>query len=458
MNKKARLTAVFLMLALALCLLPIQALALGGEGEEPALEAALDGDETAPDQAVAEPDAEEAELAAAEEILAEAMAPVHIGPEDELYSVEGSIIFNNGGTVYNNGSTVYNNAGLVYNNAGTVYNNAGTVYANGGLVYNNNGQVYNNGAVLFDNSSLDAVTSAAPVLPGYDRVSFPEDYSAFVDIEGLNLSDGDNTFLPKEAVCVILPKDGYSIVAAETTSGLIEPGENGEYILSGLEEDADVTLTFKTGAPIFSILPGTYREGMYLELTAPEGAALYFTDDGSEPQVGQGRYTGPIAIPKGAAIKVIAAAEGAEPSDVIEAEYAVVDIEGPVFEPVQPRYDPETKPIVVTNDGPVDAQVLSVALSGENADQFYLSHSSGRKIPAGDAIAQYWTVQPNGGLPEGTYTALVILTLDGGEEVELELSFTVAEPTEDETAEDAAETEEPFETEDAVIVEEAAEE
>ena len=50
-----------------------------------------------------------------------------------------------------------------------------------------------------------------------------------------------------------------------------------------------------------------------------------------------------------------------------------------------------------------------------------------------------WTVQPNGKLPVGTYTALIIVTLDGGEEVVLDLSFTVAGPG---SAEEPAEAEE----------------
>ena len=360
MNKRRKLTAVMLVLALALCLLPVSALALEDAAEEP--------EETAQPEEIGE-------------LVAEA---VHNGPESVLYTVETSVVYNNGGTVYNNGGLVYNNAGTVYNNAGTVYNNAGTVYANGGLVYNNAGVIYNNGAAMIDNAAATEAFQAAE----------PEE-----------TLDEEN---PEETPDAEIPEEDPE---AE------EPEEGPE------AEEPEETMT---EAPVFSLQPGTYGEEQYLELTAAEGAVIYFTDDGSEPEVGEGQYTGPIAIKEGAVIKAIAVAEGAQPSEVAEAAYAVVKIEGPEFADVKTGYIPETAALVVTNDGPVDAKVTSVELSGKDARQFYLSHSSGRKIPAGAAMASYWTVQPVAGLEKGTYTALLTVTLDSGETVELELSFQVA--------------------------------
>ena len=352
MNKKRKLTAVTLVFALALCLLPVSALALGDDEAE-------------------EPEVTQAPVTEA----------VHNGPEDVFYTEETSVVYNNGGTVYNNGGTVYNNAGLVYNNAGTVYNNAGTVYANGGTVYNNAGVVYNNGAALYDNA-------------------VPEEAAA-VDAE-----------VPEETADAEAPEEEEP-----------EEGPDAEEPEEGADtEEPEEALT---EPPAFSLQPGTYSEEQYLELTAAEGAVIYFTEDGSEPEVGKGRYTGPIAIKEGAEIKAIAVAEGAQPSETAEAAYAVVRIEGPEFEDVKTGYIPTPEALIVTNDGPVEAKVTGVELSGKNAGQFYLSHSSGRKIPAGAAIASYWTVQPVASLKAGTYTALLTVSLDSGETVELELRFTV---------------------------------
>ena len=421
MNRRSKLTAVILVFALALCLLPVSALALGGDAKEPEL----------PDMLEAAP--EDTALPAFEEAEAFPVPPdaVYNGPEDSLYTTPDSLVYNNGGTVYNNGGTVYNNGGLVYNNAGTVYNNAGTVYSNGGTVYNNAGLVYSNGAVIYSNNG----SQEDSLLSGYNRVRFAADYSALADIEGMETDQASGVYvLEQDASCVIRPKEGLVIAAAETSSGSLEPGEDGAYILSGLESAATVFLRFKTVAPQFSLQPGTYSESLYVELTAPEGAIIYFTDDGSEPTVGQGRYTGPISVTQGAAIKAIAAVEGAEPSDVVEAAYAVLSMKAPVFEPQKDGYRRSaSQPISVENPGPVDANVEKVELLGENADSFQLSTVAGKQLAAGKSSGSFWTIQPRGGLPVGTYTAVAAITLDSGEIVELELNFTVEEAPESES-------------------------
>lgn len=400
MKNKVRLTAVLLTLALLLCLLPVSALAAAGSSPEA---------EPAPEE-TAEPEPSAARPAAA--IIAQG---------ETGYAAADSVIFNNGGTVFNNGGTVYNNQGTVYNNAGTAYNNEGTVYANGGTVYNNAGTVYDNGARIISHNG----GSQSAVPQGFHQVRFAADYSAFAEAEGLEESESGVSLLAEEKDCVIRPKEGFHIGSAETTAGTLEAQPDGSYILSGLEADAELTMSFKPDAPVFSLAPGSYAESQYVELTAPEGTTIYFTDDGSEPEVGKGRYAGSISIRNGAVIKAIAVAEGSEISDQAEGSFAVLRVEGPVFETAQKGYSTQVLPIRVVNPGQVDGTVSSVGLSGENAKQFYLSHTSGRTVEAGSEISEYWTVQPLEKLEPGTYTALATVTLDGGETVELELSFTV---------------------------------
>ena len=397
-KNKAGLTAVLLTLALLLCLLPVSALAAEAGKEEPAASAAPETPEP----------------------TASRSAAATIAQGETGYAAADSVIFNNGGTVFNNGGTVYNNQGTVYNNEGTTYNNEGTVYANGGTVYNNAGTVYDNGAQIVSHGGQSL--SGAP--EGFHQVRFAADYSAFIEAEGpeeaeagLMLAEGESR--------VISPREGFRISAAETTAGTLEEQEDGSYVLSGLEADAELTLSFKPDAPVFSLEPGSYAESQYVELTAPEGTIIYFTDDGSEPVVGKGRYAGAISIRRGAVIKAVAAAAGSEVSDLAEASYAVLEVEGPAFETAQEGYRSQELPIRVSNRGEADGAVAAVRLSGENAKQFALSHSSGRTVEAGSEISDYWTVQPREGLEPGTYTALASVELDGGETVELELSFTV---------------------------------
>ncbi len=419
MSKKRKGAAVLLALVLILGLLPVTALALEA-GEEEAL---------------------------------------INGPEESLYAESGSRVYNNGGTVYNNGGTVYNNAGTVYNNAGTVYNNAGTVYANGGTVYNNNGTVYNNSAAVNGSGAPEEtpapsagpeptetpVPSAEPEptetpAPSAEpepeesaagasrRVTFAEDYSSFVDPEGLEeAADGESWSLQGPR-CVLRPLEGYRIQGAEASAGEILPEEDGSYTFTPGEEEALLTLHIATDTPVFSLQPGTYAENQYLELTGPEGAAFYFTDDGSAPEPGRGRYTGPIAIRGGVEIRALAQAEGTLPSAEIRGSYAVVSVTGPVFDPVEEGYTPVTQGVTVKNSGSTEAKVSKAALSGADAKQFILGHSSGRSIPAGATVDNYWTLRPVNGLKAGTYTALLTLTLDSGETVELDVNFTVTAP------------------------------
>lgn len=429
MNRKLKLSVVLLIVVLCLFVLPGPALALRGEElaagpsvspASPAVEPA--GEESTPPEELPEESPQPEEEPSAPEL-----GPLTNGREEKLFAPSGSVVYNDGGTVYNNGGTVYNNEGLVYNNEGAVYNNAGTVYANGGTVYNNGGTVYDNGAVIVENGASAPAQSALPESAaepdGYHRVSFAEDYGALIETEGLE-REGAGYLLKEGESCVLRPAAGVSVVSASADTGALTAQEDGSYLLE-TEEDVLVTFELQTDAPVLSLQPGTYSGTQYLELTGPEGAELFITDDGIDPIPGKNRYTGPVAIRKGAVIKASAQLKGALPSEIVLGEYAIVSIEGPSFEPEKAGYVSKPQSITVTNSGETDGKVAGVALSGENAESFHLSHSSGKTVPAGTSLADYWTVQPLETLQPGTYTALVTVTLDGGESVEKAFSFTV---------------------------------
>ena len=73
----------------------------------------------------------------------------------------------------------------------------------------------------------------------------------------------------------------------------------------------------------------------------------------------------------------------------------------------------------------MDAKISGIKLTGADARRFYLSHTRGKALPAGETEAELWEIQPNAGLSAGTYSAVILISLDGGATLELPLVFTV---------------------------------
>lgn len=96
------------------------------------------------------------------------------------------------------------------------------------------------------------------------------------------------------------------------------------------------------------------------------------------------------------------------------------------FDPVQEGYRtaPE-KVFTVTNTGAADVNVTSATLSGKNPESFALS-SGAATIKAGDKDSSTYTVIPNLGLSEGTYSATLVLTYDNGKTAQADVTFTVS--------------------------------
>jgi adhesin HecA-like repeat protein len=424
--KAAKYLSILLVLALILCLLPAAALAdPADEGEdeevtEPAPEEPADPAEEEEPEEPADPEEPEEPAAAEETEEAEEDAPVIVAQDETGYAMPGQTVYNNGGTVYNNGALVYNNGGLVYLNDGTVYNNGGVVYANGGTVYNNGGTVYRNEALVYSFENDGVVENR---IYGSYKVTLAEDYSALADIEGLE----KDMYLAEDGVCTITPHEGLVITAAQADAGVLTEKEDGSWTLEKVDADLTLTLSFRTEAPSFDLEEGTYSEEQTLTITAPAGAEIYYTLDGSEPREDNSQlYAEPLTLTEGVTVTAVAIIPGAEPSEAVAADYAFVTITVPAFAVGQEGKDPpKAAAFRVANEGDVDAKIESVKLEGENAKSFKLSSEKGATVKAGKTNSSNWTVQPVTGLEKGQYTASVVFTLDSGETVTLDISYTV---------------------------------
>lgn len=85
----------------------------------------------------------------------------------------------------------------------------------------------------------------------------------------------------------------------------------------------------KVSAPKFSVPEGTYSSDQSIEITADtEGAAIYYTLDGTSPSASSIKCEGPIKVTKNTIIKAIAVSEG-KSSQIVTKEYAFNRINTP---------------------------------------------------------------------------------------------------------------------------------
>lgn len=92
--------------------------------------------------------------------------------------------------------------------------------------------------------------------------------------------------------------------------------------------------------PTFTPVAGTYQGAQTVEiLCATEGAAIYYTLDGTVPDTGSALYAGPIAIPVTTTVRAIGVKAGMRNSDAARATFVIIRVEDPVFSPVGGTYE-----------------------------------------------------------------------------------------------------------------------
>lgn len=359
----------------------------------------------------------------------------------ETYYNNGDLAFNNGGTVFNNGGTVFNNGGVVFNNDGVVYNNGGTVYNNSGTVHNNAGHVEDNSVAAAAVTGADKLSDSADKSDKSDKsdkadktekseytVTFAGDYMRFIDIEGVG--DVGALTLTAEDKVEITPKDGVNLTDAVTTAGACTVDDEGVITLSKVDRDGTLTLKFKLDAPTVTPDAGAYGDDVVVTLAAPyQNAKIYYTLDGTAPTTGSTPYTLPFEIDSSCVLKAIATAEYAAPSDEIEANYSFPVVSDVDLGTAQVGYKSvAAKAVTVKNAGLGALKIASAALAGDDKDSFTLSTEKGGTVATGQSNTKTWTVAPKTGLAAGEYEAEVVFTLDSGDTIDADVTFTVKAP------------------------------
>lgn len=356
----------------------------------------------------------------------------------ETYYNNGDVAFNNGGTVYNNGGTVFNNGGVVYNNDGVVFNNGGTVFNNSGPVHNNSGRVEDNSIAAAAVTGAGKLTNAADNTAKADAedetprdfvVTLAGDYSALCDITGLaENADGEYTLAP-DGEAVIAARPGLTLTDAFTTAGACTMDDNGTVTLAKLDRDGKLTLKFKLDTPVIAPGAGAYGDDTLISITAADGADIYYTLDGSDPTEESTKYAEPFELDSSAVLKAVAVMDGAKNSDTAEASYifpVVLDVR---FVTTEVGYkEIAAKPVTVKNTGLGALKIASAALAGDDKDAFTLSTEKGGTVATGQSNTKTWTVAPKTGLAAGEYEAEVVFTLDSGDTIDADVTFTVKAP------------------------------
>jgi len=115
---------------------------------------------------------------------------------------------------------------------------------------------------------------------------------------------------------------GY--LTGNLSSGLNENGDRVFFEIPTPGQANSPVYLRRYAAPVeFSLSGGEIPGGQALTLTAEEGAAIYFTEDGSLPTASDARYAGPIPLDSSRTVRAIAIAAGQLPSPVTTQTYIV---------------------------------------------------------------------------------------------------------------------------------------
>ncbi|MGM9845932.1 MAG: DUF5074 domain-containing protein [Muribaculaceae bacterium] len=183
----------------------------------------------------------------------------------------------------------------------------------------------------------------------------PDSYSAKVDIEDLRFEVGDTdarSFELAELTHDADDIDGFiSVTLVDGSADAAASAEiaDGVLTITPLHPGvADVVLQLcsrgrvseqsirvevvapQAATPSFSLAPGSVLKGSAVTIACDtEGAAIYYTTDGSEPTEASSLYDEAIIIDSDMTLRAIAVADGYDVSDEAVAEYTLLSIEAP---------------------------------------------------------------------------------------------------------------------------------
>lgn len=192
--------------------------------------------------------------------------------------------------------------------------------------------------------------------------------------------------------------------------------------------------TSPAATPTFDPAAGTYTSAQSVTISCTtEGASIYYTTDGSDPDNTKTQYTGAISVTSTTTIKAIAYADGYDPSAIASATYTinvaptitVTEVTLPAFSATAGNSQDQT----ITVNGTNLTGNITLALSGTDAAVFSLSESSITPT-AGSVTDKVITITYAPTAP-GSHSATLTLSSSGATDVTRDLTgtATLAKPT-----------------------------
>ena len=106
------------------------------------------------------------------------------------------------------------------------------------------------------------------------------------------------------------------------------PETNGAYTFSMPAGDVTINAAFKlapVATPSFSPAAGTYPDAQSVTISCEtDGAAIYYTTDGTDPTTASTAYTTAISVSESVTIKAIAVKSGLDNSEIASAAYTII--------------------------------------------------------------------------------------------------------------------------------------
>lgn len=279
----------------------------------------------------------------------------------------------NATVVYQNGSNIYVTDG---NTGMCLYGSNSSTYSNGDVIKGITGTytVYK-GLPEIKNYTLGEVTTGgAAVQPKEVELYLVNNsmLNQYVKLVGVNIAEGTsaNNYVLSNA-------DGDEVALYNQFKINMETGENFTVtgIIGSFNKVQFMPITIEGGTvmetvatPVFEPASGELEANAEITITcATEGAAIYYTVDGTTPTADSDEYLAPIVFTKAMTVKAIAVKDGMLDSEIAEAVYTLK-----VEDPEQP------KPGTVTFDfkNAVNGEIYGVT-APTSADPTYLCEKGG---------------------------------------------------------------------------------
>ena len=158
-------------------------------------------------------------------------------------------------------------------------------------------------------------------------------YNEAQDVEITTSTDGATIYYTTDGSDPTTASSVYSAAIPVTTNTTIKAYAVKDGMTDSEIAEAAYVINYEVATPIFTPAAGTYNEAQNVTITTEtDGATIYYTTDGTDPDETSTEYTAAIPVAETMTIKAIAVKDGYTDSEIATAEYTIVDTGNWVFD------------------------------------------------------------------------------------------------------------------------------